>query len=64
MREQLVRRLVDFNFSAGSYPRFTLGGLEERDLELLGGLISRLIDGKVVAPDEPWIREYLGLPAA
>lgn len=81
MREQVVRRLVEFNFggSAGSLPapgtsrrdggaarcpHFTLGSLKERDLSQLGDLISKLIAGEVVAPDEPWIREYLGLPAA
>jgi phage gp29-like protein len=45
-------------------PRFALGSLEEQDLEVLGGLITKLVDGKVIAPDEPWIRGYLGLPAA
>ena len=64
MREQLVRRLVGFNFAGGRCPRFTLGSLRETDLELLGGLIAKLVDGKVVAPDEPWIRDYLGLPVA
>ena len=80
VREQLIRRLVDFNFAGGpvavsrrgrrryvegkNYPRFMLGSVEERDLNLLGGLITQLIEGKVVSPDEPWIREYLGLPAA
>ena len=78
--EQLIRRLVDFNFAGGpaavnrrgrrryvegkSYPRFMLGSVEERDLKLVGGLITQLIEGNVIAPDEPWIREYLGLPAA
>lgn len=64
MREQLVRRLVEFNFGRAECPRFALGSLEERDLGLLGGLIGKLIEGKVVAPDEPWIREQLGIPAA
>ena len=64
MREQLVRRLVEFNFGRAECPRFALGSLEERDLGLLGGLIGKLIGGKVVAPDEPWIREQLGIPAA
>ena len=80
IREQLIRRLVDFNFAGGpaavnrrgrrryvegkSYPRFMLGSVEERDLKLVGGLITQLIEGNVIAPDEPWIREYLGLPAA
>lgn len=69
MREQLIRRLVDFNFgpvgrTANGYPRFTLSEIEARDLEKLGSLIAKLIDGKVISPDEPWIREHLGIPAA
>jgi hypothetical protein len=92
MREQMIRRLVDFNYGpsvqmAGTmangewrmadggrasrsssipngYPRFTLGSLDRRNLEQVGGLISDLIKGKVVSPEEPWIREYLGIPAA
>jgi len=65
MQEQLIRRLVETNFNGQpSVPRFVLGNLEERDIELLGGLITKLIDGRVVEPNEPWIREYLGIPAA
>ena len=93
MREQVVRRLVEFNwgmadgqwqmangkpsgrkpsaishqpFSHGpsSIPRFSLGSLKEQDLAQLGDLIAKLIDGQVVSPAEPWIREYLGIPAA
>ena len=95
MREQLIRRLVDFNLGASrrmvngewlmanggasvrsstinhqpstipnGYPRFSLGGLDQRNLEQVAGLVTKLIDGKVIAPDEPWIREYLGIPAA
>ena len=80
MREQLIRRLVDFNFGPGSagilpaggrrdggatgYPRFALGRLDRRNLEQVGTLISDLVQGKVISPDESWIREYLGIPAA
>lgn len=64
MQEQLIRRLVECNFAVRRYPKFALGNLEEKDLELLGSLITRLIDGRVIEPDEPWIRDYLGLPAA
>jgi hypothetical protein len=88
MREQLIRRLVDFNFGppgrmangrwlmadgekasrqaagATSYPRFALGSLDRRNLEQVGTLISDLVQGKVISPDEAWIREYLGIPAA
>ncbi len=65
MREQLIRRLVEANFGArNGIPMFSLGSLQEKDLGLLGGLVARLIDGGVVEPSEPWIREYLGIPAA
>lgn len=65
MREQVMRRLIEYNFGhAVSCPRFVLGPLEDRDLEALGGMIARLVDGKIIAPDEAWIREYLGIPAA
>ncbi len=78
MQEQVIRRLVDLNFSgsvsptsercrqaagATGYPRFTLGSLQERDTAQLGDLVGKLIAGQVVSPDEQWIREYLGIPA-
>ena len=60
--EQIIRRLIDYNFPHGRRPRFSLGALEEKDQAVLGDLVSKLIEGNVVAPDEAWIREYLGLP--
>ncbi len=62
IREQLIRRLVDYNFKTDSYPIFSLGTLRERDLALLADVVSKLVTGGVVAPDESWIREYLELP--
>ncbi len=62
MREQVIRRLVDYNFSAGAYPVFSLGPLEDRDLESLADVIAKLVAGNVVRPNEGWIREYLGIP--
>jgi len=64
MQEQLIRRLVDYNFAVERHPRFVLGSPEEKDLALLSSLIAKLIDGRVIEPDEPWIRDYLGIPAA
>ncbi len=52
MHEQLIRRLVEINFDSDRYPSFVLGSLEEKDLELLGGLVGRLIDGRVVEPED------------
>ena len=62
MREQVIRRLVDYNFNVSAYPSFSLGPLEDRDLEPLAGIITKLISGEVIRPDEGWIREYLGIP--
>ncbi|MDH7603223.1 MAG: DUF935 family protein [Armatimonadota bacterium] len=62
MREQVIRRIVDYNFRANAYPVFSLGPLEDRDLESLADVITKLVAGKVVQPHETWIREYLGLP--
>jgi len=62
MREQLIRRLVDWNFNVTAYPSFSLGPLEDRDLNTLSGAIAKLVSGEVIRPDEGWIREYLGLP--
>jgi len=45
------------------YPRFVLGALDDRDVEKLAGLIERLINCRVVSPDETWIRQYLEVPA-
>lgn len=73
MREQVIRRLVDYNFPSriGAdlrirpvYPSFSLGPLEDRDIQSLTSAIARLISGEVIKPDETWIREYLGLPQA
>ncbi|MCL6519023.1 MAG: DUF935 domain-containing protein [Armatimonadetes bacterium] len=66
VQEQIIRRLVDINFGplAKVYPKFVLGSLEDKDIEALGSLIEKLIAGKVVAPNEPWIRKYLGIPVA
>ena len=65
MAEQVIRRLVDYNFAPGTAtPRFSLGAIDDGQLAAAGTLITELVAGAVVAPSEPWIREYLGLPSA
>lgn len=64
MLEQVIRPLVDYNFKVTSYPTFSLGPLEDKDLETLANAITKLVSGEVIRPDEGWIREYLGLPIA
>lgn len=63
MQEQLIRRLVEYNFGTERCPEFSLGTLRERDLTLLADVVSKLVTGGVVAPDEGWIRDYLEIPA-
>jgi phage gp29-like protein len=64
MTEQLLQRLVAYNFPAGTAcPTFSLGKIDDGKLQTAGTLIAQLITGGVVAPGEPWIRNYLGIPA-
>ncbi|MCE5199051.1 MAG: DUF935 family protein [Armatimonadota bacterium] len=64
MREQVIRRLVDLNYNVTAYPSFSLGPLEDKDLDQLSNAITKLVSGEVIRPNEGWIREYLGLPDA
>lgn len=63
MSEQLIRRLVKINFGDVATPTFCLGPLEDRDFETVANAVTKLVSGEIVAPDEAWIRESLGIPA-
>lgn len=62
MREQVIRPLVEFNYPQAACPVFSLGPVEDKDVDALAGVITKLVSGEVVSPDEAWIRDYLGLP--
>ncbi len=65
MNEQVIKRLVGYNFPPGTpMPTFHLGRVDDDRLAATAQLMQTLISGNVVAPDEPWIRGYLGLPSA
>lgn len=65
MTHQLLKRLVAYNFAPGTAtPLFRFGRIDDDRLSAVGKLISELVSGAVIAPDEPWIRSYLGIPAA
>ena len=64
MSEQVIKRLVDYNFTVSAYPGFSLGPLEDTDVVQLSGVIEKLVSGQIIKPDEEWIRGYLGLPTA
>jgi len=62
--EQVIKRLLTYNFPAGTAcPTFSLGTIDDGQLAAAGTLIKDLVAGKVIGPEEPWIRSYLGLPA-
>ena len=62
---QLLAPLVAYSFGpSAARPRFVLGKPSLAHLEASGKLIAELVAGHIIAPDEPWIRGYLGIPAA
>jgi len=64
MTEQLIQRLVALNYGPeAACPTFRLGKIDDGKLQTAANLISQLVAGEVVRPGEPWIREYLGIPA-
>ena len=65
MTEQLIQRLVCLNYGEGTAcPTFRLGKIDDGKLQTAANLISQLVSGAVIQPEEVWIREYLGIPAA
>ena len=62
--EQIIKRLLAYNYPPGTAcPTFSLGNIDDGQLAAAGTLIKDLVAGKVISPEEPWIRSYLGLPA-
>lgn len=60
---QLLAPLTRYNFGPDvSPPTFHLAALDDGRLETAGRLIAALVAGAVIAPDEPWLRAFLGLP--
>ena len=59
---QIVRPLVDFNYSHGLYPCFSLGNLDEKDLPKLAQAMDVLLTHQVVGAKEPVLREMFNLP--
>jgi hypothetical protein len=45
-------------------PTVALPGLTGEEIAARRELVLSLINGKVIAPDEAWIRSYLGVPDA
>ena len=63
VEEQIIKRLRGYNFAPGTAcPTFSLGQIDSGQIAAAGTLIKDLVAGKVIGPEEPWIREYLGRP--
>lgn len=62
--EQLIRRLIDVNFSdVEEYPSFQFMGYKPSDEKAVADMFLGLVNGGIVAPDDPVIRRRLRLPA-
>lgn len=61
--EQLVRRVIDVNFSVDKYPTFQFMEFEPENVQSVASMFLSLVNGGIIAPDDPVIRRRLNLPA-
>jgi phage gp29-like protein len=59
---QLSARITAQHHPTAPVPRITFPNLAPSELAARRELIASLVAGNVVAPDEGWVRRYLGLP--
>ena len=62
MREQVIKRLVDYNFTVTAYPDVQPRPAGGHGRRAAVGRDREARVGQVIQPDEAWIRDYLGLP--
>jgi hypothetical protein len=65
IQENLIKQLVDLNFSVTKYPKLRYGRLEDENIELLSGAIKSLSDAGMLTPDaetEAYLRKTMRLP--
>jgi len=63
VREQIIKRLIDFNFTQPKYPYFKFESLIKDDQEAKAKIAKMLVDGGLINPEEEWVREFLKIPA-
>lgn len=62
MVEQVLRPMVAYNFGVDvPVPAFSLGPLEQRELEPMSRSAKNLVDAGIVDPADPVLKEWLGL---
>jgi hypothetical protein len=61
----LIKPLVQYNFGdVKEYPELKMDDVSEDTKETLLNIVKEMLTGHVIAPQESWIRERLGLPPA
>jgi len=63
IREQIIKRLIDFNFPQPKYPYFKFESLIKDDQEAKAKIAKLLVDGGLINPEEEWVRGFLKIPA-
>lgn len=63
IEEEIIRPLIDLNFpSVKRYPTFTFKAPTQKDAEKLAKVFKLMLEAQVIAPQEDWLREELGMP--
>ena len=63
IREQIIKRLIDFNFTTPKYPYFKFGSLIKDDQEAKAKIAKMLVDAGLINQEEEWVRGFLKIPA-
>jgi len=63
IREQIIKRLIDFNFPQPKYPYFKFESLIKEDQKVKAEIAKILVDAGLINPEEEWVREFLKIPA-
>lgn len=63
MQEQVIKRLIDFNFTTPKYPSFKFESLIKDDQEGKAKIAKMLVDAGLINQEEEWVRGYLKIPA-
>jgi SPP1 gp7 family putative phage head morphogenesis protein len=63
IREQVIKRLIDFNFPQPKYPYFKFESLIKEDQKAKAEIAKMLVDAGLINPEEEWVRGFLKIPA-
>ncbi len=62
VREQIIKRLIDFNFTKPKYPYFKFESLIKEDQGAKTKIARMLVYAGLINPEEEWIRPFLKIP--